>query len=110
MIFDYQNSQCLNRSKNEDLATPNLYERAQKVPTKSYRESSRKLSEKSRTKSRISDKIGFLLDGDPPPSIGLLEDFHSWKNLLSDHIVFPARFSYFPARFLRLLKLTLYTY
>ena len=73
MIFDYKNSQCLNRSKNEDLATPNLYERAQKVPTKSYRESLRKLSEKSRPKSRISDNQ--LLTGMVTPSMGHLEDF-----------------------------------
>ena len=64
--FEYKIFQCLNSSKNGDLATPNHKSNSKKVPAKFYRNSSRKLSEKS---SQISGFpiISFLLDGDASP-------------------------------------------
>ena len=64
--FEYKNFQCLNSSKNGDLATPNHKPNSKKVPGKSFRNSSRKLRQKS---SQISGFpiISFLLDGDASP-------------------------------------------
>ena len=69
--FEYKIFQCLNSSKNGDLTTPDHKSNTKKVPAKFYRNSSRKLSEKS---SQISgfpiisfwDQSSAITDGDHP--------------------------------------------